>query len=243
MGASQLDNPLSAIPHVKPKPKAKAAKSKPVPPPPDCLEIPRQSAAEPMADALGRAALRPSVKAAITIQKLSKTMLREVRLMPLVNELQAQADQANKGNLQRTEAMLMIQAHTLDSIFNEMARIATLNIGEYMGAVETYMRLALKAQGQCRATLETLAQIKNPAPVAFFKQANIANGPQQVNNGAGAAPRAENIENQPNEILALEQRDGSTQVDFGATATAIGAHSNVAPLGAGKRTANGSGKG
>ena len=42
------------------------------------------------------------------------------------------------------------------------------------------MRLSLKAQGQCRATLETLAVIKNP-PV-FAHQANIAHGPQQVNN-------------------------------------------------------------
>jgi len=30
--------------------------------------------------------------------------------------------------------------------------------------------LALKAQAQCRATLQTLAEIKNPHPVAFVKQ-------------------------------------------------------------------------
>jgi hypothetical protein len=43
------------------------------------------------------------------------------------------------------------------------------------------MRLALKAQGQCRATLETLAVLKNP-PTVFAKQANIAAGAQQVTN-------------------------------------------------------------
>jgi len=42
--------------------------------------------------------------------------------------------------------------------------------------------MALKAQGQCRTTLETLAAIKNP-PVLFAKRANIAHGPQHVNNG------------------------------------------------------------
>jgi hypothetical protein len=42
------------------------------------------------------------------------------------------------------------------------------------------MRMALKAQSQCRQTLETLATIKNP-PVVFARQANIAQGPQQVN--------------------------------------------------------------
>jgi hypothetical protein len=78
---------------------------------------------------------------------------------------------------------LAIQAHTLDTIFNELARRSAANVGEYMEAAERYMRLALKAQSQCRATIETLAEIKNPKPVAFVQQANIANGPQQVNNG------------------------------------------------------------
>jgi hypothetical protein len=44
------------------------------------------------------------------------------------------------------------------------------------------MRVALKAQNQCRMTLETLATVTNPR-VVYAKQANIANGPQQVNNG------------------------------------------------------------
>jgi hypothetical protein len=30
----------------------------------------------------------------------------------------------------------------------------------------------------CRLTVETLAEMKNPAAVAFVRQANIANGPQ-----------------------------------------------------------------
>lgn len=37
------------------------------------------------------------------------------------------------------------------------------------------------AKRRCRATLETLAVIKSP-PSVFAKQANMANGPQQVNN-------------------------------------------------------------
>ena len=56
-----------------------------------------------------------------------------------------------------------------------------------MQAAETYVRLALKAQAQCRATLETLATIKNP-PVVYARQANIAAGRQQVNNGPGSRP-------------------------------------------------------
>jgi hypothetical protein len=60
------------------------------------------------------------------------------------------------------------------------------------------MRLALKAQRQCRATIETLVMAKNPAPVTFVKQANVAHGPQQVNNGPPAeASRARESENRP----------------------------------------------
>jgi hypothetical protein len=35
---------------------------------------------------------------------------------------------------------------------------------EYLDATDRYLRLALKAQGQCRATLETLAAIKTRRP-------------------------------------------------------------------------------
>ena len=35
--------------------------------------------------------------------------------------------------------------------------------------------------------MEALAEMKNPHPVAFVKQANIAHGPQQVNNGGEVA--------------------------------------------------------
>lgn len=59
------------------------------------------------------------------------------------------------------------------------------------------MRLALKAQAQCARTIEVLAAIKNP-PVIYAKQANIANGPQQVNNGTPA--HAEKTVNQSNEL-------------------------------------------
>jgi len=52
---------------------------------------------------------------------------------------------------------------------------------------ETCTRLAFKAQSRCRATNETLAEIKNPPSVAFVPQANIAAGHQQVNNGVQAS--------------------------------------------------------
>ncbi len=89
------------------------------------------------------------------------------------------------GDLSRCESTLAAQANTLDALFNALTQRSLLNMGEYTDAADRYMRLALRAQGHCRATIETLAAIKNPAPVAFVRQANIAHGPQQVNNGAG----------------------------------------------------------
>mgnify|MGYP000642303447 CR=1 FL=1 len=78
--------------------------------------------------------------------------------------------------------MLISPAVALESIFAEMARRANNNLGKNLDIAERYMRMSLKAQNQCRATLETLAELKSPTTV-FAKQANIANGPQQVNNG------------------------------------------------------------
>jgi hypothetical protein len=70
---------------------------------------------------------------------------------------------------------------TLNAIFTEMARRAALNMGQHLDATEAYLRLALKAQNQSRATLETLSTIKSP-PVLIAKQANITTAQQQVNN-------------------------------------------------------------
>jgi hypothetical protein len=70
------------------------------------------------------------------------------------------------------EAMLYCQAHALQAIFVASAHRATLS-EEWFPNYEAHMRVALKAQSNCRATLQTLAQIKN-RPVVFARQANIA---------------------------------------------------------------------
>jgi hypothetical protein len=51
---------------------------------------------------------------------------------------------------------------TLNTIFTNLSHRAHLNQGQYLDATERHMRLALKVQGQCRATLATLATVKNP---------------------------------------------------------------------------------
>jgi hypothetical protein len=122
---------------------------------------------------VARTVLQPTVQAAVTLKEFSKPF-GELDLDGLIESLREQTQAVNAGDLSRTEAMLAAQAHTLDSIFNNLAQRAALNMGEYLGACDTYLKLALRAQAQCRATLETLAEVKQPRSVAFVGQANIA---------------------------------------------------------------------
>ena len=83
--------------------------------------------------------------------------------------------------MQRPEAILVAQAHTLDELFSNLAlRSHSNSSAGYLDAADRYMRLALKAQAQAVRTIEALGELKNPRPVAFVKQANIATN-QQIN--------------------------------------------------------------
>ena len=84
------------------------------------------------------------------------------------------------------------------------------------------MKLALKAQSQCRSTLQAISKIKNPTIIGYARQANIAHGHQQVNNILGE-------KNQENELL---EEDSGERLDFGETATAIGNDSEMETVGA-----------
>lgn len=155
-----------------------------------------------------------------------------------VNELQCQLLEQCKrvkgGDLGRAESMLISQAHSLDVIFTRLALDASANSTSHLEAFQIYLKLALRAQSQCRATLETLAAIKNP-PLVIARQANIAHGPQQVNNEAGGS-RAEQIKKPRTELL---EHDDGERLDTRATAEAIGGDQALEAVGALHRTAHG----
>ena len=110
-----------------------------------------------------------------------------VGLTEAVQILEERTRKVNAGDLKDLEGTLVAQSAALNSIFLEMARRAQLNMGTHLDATERYLKLALKAQSQCRTTIETLALVKNP-PV-YARQAIINNGgQQQVNNGVPADP-------------------------------------------------------
>jgi hypothetical protein len=127
--------------------------------------------------ARAKMAIRPEVSAAAVIAEFGG----HSDVAPLAVQLEIGMNDVRKNDLRGCEAMLYSQAHALQAVFVDA--LLQVKKQEWFSNSESFMRMALKAQSQCRATVETLAQIKNPQPVAFVGQANIAHGPQQVNNG------------------------------------------------------------
>lgn len=151
-------------------------------------------------------------------------------LMLAVDE---QVERVQAGDMSEVEAMLLSQAISLQTTYASLARKAAAQ--EYLKTYQVHMTLALKAQAQSRATLEALIELKHPRhPPTFVKQANIANGPQQVNqygatppNGefreqyAQAPARTENVETAPNKLLeASHENQGG--IGFGRIPAAVG---------------------
>lgn len=169
---------------------------------------------------------------AVTAVQFSESPMGELGLTECLEALTASVAAVHSGNLRGAEALLVGQAVALNAIFTNLALRAKLNMGDYPDATDRYMRLALKAQTQCRATLETLATIKNP-PTVFARQANIAHGPQQVNNGVPVA-RAENLESEQNKLLEAH----GERLDGRATNPAGTRDYTLAPVGTVNRPAN-----
>jgi len=133
----------------------------------------------------------------------------------LLATLSDQAKAVSSGDLSRVEALLTNQADSLQALF--VALVERSLRQEYVAYVEPYMRLALKAQSQCRATLQTLAEIRSP-PVIYARQANVTSGPQQINNGLDLSRVRENI-NAPNQLSgAVHELHQDTRASGAASA-------------------------
>ncbi len=186
-----------------------------------------------------KAALRPAVLAGLTVQQYSKAF-GELSLAAVVAEIDTQIEAIQNGSMKAAEGMLLAQAHALDVLFHMMAQRALIAPG--IDQQDKTLRLAFKAQSQCRTTLETLATVKNPHPVAFIRQANVAQN-QQINNGltpAGSQPRARKNQKWQNKLL--ECNDGE-RLDTRTSTAAVGVDTAVAALGKINRTEDGGGQG
>jgi len=111
----------------------------------------------------------------------------------------------SNGDMSIVEQMLLSQAFALNMAINSLAARATRQ--KDVSTMQMLMNLSFKAQNQSRATLDSLIQLKQPSQTTFVKQANIANGHQQVNNFDKKiiTPQNELLEN------TNERLDGRTQ--------------------------------
>lgn len=182
--------------------------------------------------ARARLLLQPNIHAACAMQAIEANLAKEVPLTDLVDALADQVKAVNGGDLSRPESMLVSQAHTLDQLFNRLARQAAANIGHYPDTVAVYLKLALKAQAQCARTVEVLNEVKNPRPLAFVAQANVTTGPQQVNNGVPAR-----AEKQKAQTELLQASDGEF-LDAGTAGAAGRGNQTLAAVDAQHRAAH-----
>jgi hypothetical protein len=70
----------------------------------------------------------------------------------------AYLEKLERGDLRGFKEVFAAQAVELDEIFSQYGRMAALNAYDF----ETFMRIALKAQWQCRWTLKALLAVDEP---------------------------------------------------------------------------------
>jgi hypothetical protein len=167
---------------------------------------------------LAKVATSPSANAAQVLAAFG-TQFTNLTLNGLVERLSESIKGVWANDMRLSEAMLYAQAVALQSIFSNLAQRAASHKGQRLDEAERCLRMALKAQNQSRMTLETLWALKNPR-VVVGQQTNIANGPQQVNNGPvacgaakGAPTQAPNTRTGQNELLEVKNGE---RLDAGA---------------------------
>ena len=171
------------------------------------------------AQALAWVAVNPETNAGLVIDAYQANLLGDdVNLMAMIEALRQSTSQSKAGDLSHLEAMLIGQATALQTIFTSLARRA--HHQTLQAHFEAFLGLALKAQAQSRATISALVDLKFPRQATFVKQANIANGPQQVNN----ATHAKEIQPRQNELLEDASHE---RLDTGTPTTAARSHPTV----------------
>ncbi len=167
--------------------------------------------------------LAPSYMSAILTESFTKSLFPKAKIEDVGSALSERITTIQAGNTATIEAMLISQAQALQTIFVMLGRKAADQ--NQLPQYTAYMNLALKAQSQSRATIQALTELKYPKQATFVRQANIANGHQQINNGqtttdnkvTSKRTRAKVIKNQPNELI--EANNGSEAMDISATKT------------------------
>lgn len=163
---------------------ARKTKAKPIGglEPNNSLQI-EQTPNETGAQAMARHFLQPSLKNAGAASGFMAKMFGDGDQRPGLHDyatyVQKVAKAAEAGDIAMVSQVLAAQALTLDAMFAELARRTAMNAGDYINAAERYGRLALKAQSNCRATLEALVRLHQPREQTV-RHVHVSEGGQAV---------------------------------------------------------------
>lgn len=147
----------------------------------------------------------------------SKGSCKGLDLSTLSKTLSEQNEDLFSGDMRRVESMLFDQSQVLQTLFTYF--IQNMSEAKYIDNLEVYTRLALKAQNQCRQSLATLGELKNPKRATFIKQQNNAVN-QQINQNENS----KKLEKEANELLEVIP---SERLDTRETQETIGANSEL----------------
>ncbi len=177
-----------------------------------------------------RAVLNPLLHSALTVGDYA-IVGGDFNINALVDAFEDQVNQFAEGNLESLEAMLFSQVHALHAISSHLFRRAIMNDTNNL---ETFLKLGLKAQSQCKSTCEVLANMKSPK--TQLNQTNIAQT-QQVNNHLPGNHSAEN-QHSPSKILDNNDHEPDKWLDTGAQKEAIRTDQDLEAVEARHRTKN-----
>ncbi len=125
-----------------------------------------ETAGEIKAETMAEAMTRPFVRHGLVAHGMVNQMIGDVPGNPTLGDFgkasQNEADRTRAGDLALASELLTAQALSLDTMFTEYARRATMSMGDYPLAMERFAKLAMRAQADCRASLEALAKLHQP---------------------------------------------------------------------------------
>ena len=143
----------------------------------------REVEGEKLNDTVAKAMLGPGIRHGHIVAVFAGKMLNgtgeSVGMMEAAAVIEQRAAEAMAGDLSFASATLASQAVTCDLMFSEFARRAAEQVGTNIDVADRYARLALKAQSNCRTTLEALAKLHQPREQTV-RHININAGGQAV---------------------------------------------------------------
>lgn len=170
--------------------------------------------------------LSASLMGAVITETFTKSMVGEVDLRELIDQLSDKTKAVQDGDMKAMEAMLVGQAQSLQAIFNSLAFKASMqtNLIHY----STFLTMALKAQSQSRSTIQALTELKYPRQATFVKQANITSGNQQINNNG--LPDPSHVKEKTIQSNELLEKQKDEWLDSGTKSTASGIDQDMAAV-------------